>query len=804
MKGMKTVKNNNRMRAICLLLAALMVTGVTGCGKKESGNETSVTAEKEGVVYQAEWLPREAGEDNVNYSQIVVKGEDVFFTRGVYTDTASRTELCSMSLDDPSASIKVLTTLAEYQHDNDEAETEESGEENEDDKETVNEEKPSTQSNITMAVPITTDTFFVLEEESPAIEADYEDESFDWEKYYSDIEKNTRRYLKKISADGTEILKTEITDIVRSEDNDYFYVQYGFADENGQLYLSDGNTAVWIFDGEGNLVQKVSIENTKNYSNVISMNLINDGRLAVLQYGADDMSMELRMFDPEKNAFGEAYTGLPANCYNSSLSSTEDGKILLNNSEGAFSYDPETQTYTQILKWLDCDLTPDFVRGIYALEGGNYLVYYQDWNTNCSDFIRLKKTDAKDVVQKEVLTIGAIYSGQDLQAAVVDFNKNSDKYRIEIKDYTSSIEYSEATYEKDYNDALTQFNNDIVSGKLDMFATDSVNIGNLIAKGAIEDLNPYLDNSTLDKSNLMESVIDAIEREGILYCIPQCFSITMLVGRTEDLGDRTGWTMADVKALCDQYPNASIMPNATREQVLYMLLMYDFDSYVDWQNGTCSFDQEAFKQLLELAAKYPSNEEFDWDKDYVSSPKLLRNHDALLESCYIGQINDWKLEEQIFGCPVTFIGYPSSSFNGVAANISGGICISSASKNKDVCWQFIESGILNATADSMYNYGFSIRKDLFAKQAEQEMKTGGGGYGWDDVEITLEAPVQADVDEVQKLIDRIEGISTYDQDTNLMNIITEEADAYFTGQKSLEDVTSIIQSRANIYINENR
>ena len=84
------------------------------------------------------------------------------------------------------------------------------------------------------------------------------------------------------------------------------------------------------------------------------------------------------------------------------------------------------------------------------------------------------------------------------------------------------------------------------------------------------------------------------------------------------------------------------------------------------------------------------------------------------------------------------------------------------------------------------------------------MKTGGGSYGLDDVEITLEAPVQADVDEVQKLIDRIEGISTYDQDTNLMNIITEEADAYFTGQKSLEDVTSIIQSRANIYINENR
>ena len=262
--------------------------------------------------------------------------------------------------------------------------------------------------------------------------------------------------------------------------------------------------------------------------------------------------------------------------------------------------------------------------------------------------------------------------------------------------------------------------------------------------------------------------------------------------------------MADVKALCDKYPDASIMPNATRDQVLYTLLMYDFDSYVDWENGTCSFNQEAFKQLLELAAEYPSSEEFDWENDYVSNPKMLRNHDALLESCYIGQITDWKTEEQIFGCPVTFIGYPSSSFNGIVANIAGGICISSASANKDACWQFIESGIMNLSADSGFYGDFSIRKDIFDEQAAKEMKNGEYMYSWDDVEIKVEAVTGEDVDAVKALIDQIGGICNYDQDVALMNIITEEAEGYFTGQKSLEDVTNIIQSRANIYINENR
>ena len=37
----------------------------------------------------------------------------------------------------------------------------------------------------------------------------------------------------------------------------------------------------------------------------------------------------------------------------------------------------------------------------------------------------------------------------------------------------------------------------------------------------------------------------------------------------------------------------------------------------------------------------------------------------------------------------------------------------------------------------------------------------------------------------------------------LVKIINEEADAYFTGQKSAADVAQIIQSRVSIYVSEN-
>jgi hypothetical protein len=36
-----------------------------------------------------------------------------------------------------------------------------------------------------------------------------------------------------------------------------------------------------------------------------------------------------------------------------------------------------------------------------------------------------------------------------------------------------------------------------------------------------------------------------------------------------------------------------------------------------------------------------------------------------------------------------------------------------------------------------------------------------------------------------------------------MNIITEETESYFAGQKSVDDVAGVIQSRIQLYINEN-
>jgi primosomal protein N' len=61
---------------------------------------------------------------------------------------------------------------------------------------------------------------------------------------------------------------------------------------------------------------------------------------------------------------------------------------------------------------------------------------------------------------------------------------------------------------------------------------------------------------------------------------------------------------------------------------------------------------------------------------------------------------------------------------------------------------------------------------------------------------------QEEADQINALINSIEHIAT--NDDSLLNIINEEAAYYFSGEKTVDQVAEIIQSRMTIYINEQR
>ena len=76
---------------------------------------------------------------------------------------------------------------------------------------------------------------------------------------------------------------------------------------------------------------------------------------------------------------------------------------------------------------------------------------------------------------------------------------------------------------------------------------------------------------------------------------------------------------------------------------------------------------------------------------------------------------------------------------------------------------------------------------------------GGTGVN-EDGSISIYAMTQEQVDQILNLINTTTAVYGYDE--SILNIISDEAAAYFAGEKSLDDTANMIQSRVNLYVAE--
>ncbi len=150
---------------------------------------------------------------------------------------------------------------------------------------------------------------------------------------------------------------------------------------------------------------------------------------------------------------------------------------------------------------------------------------------------------------------------------------------------------------------------------------------------------------------------------------------------------------------------------------------------------------------------------------------------------------------------------------------SGGVSlgINSKSKNKDAVWQFLRTFLTDdyQSSDNARRWSFPVLKTELDKKFEDAMTkeyyTDENGnqveqqktsWTYDDFSMDIYAATQEDVDAIKELINATDNALQLDQ--NIQNIITEEAGGYFQGQKTAQEVADIIQSRIQIYVNENR
>ncbi len=586
------------------------------------------------------------------------------------------------------------------------------------------------------------------------------------------------------------------------EDTGSFYVQYAACDNDGNIYIT-GDNSLYVIDSNGNQKFKIDFDNWIN-----GLVTTSDGTILAMYYN-DQYEMTLAPVDVDAKALGTPLENTPSfDNSSNSVFPAGDGKLYIVSSTKLYLYDMNAQTSEEVLDWIACDINTSNLSGFAALDDGSFVAvsttydYSSDDTKTTIELATVKKVPASSVKQKKEITLAMLNLDYSAREKVIKFNRTNDEYRINIKTYVNDDS-------SNWDEAQTQFQADVAAGTAgDFFIADSNNIdvNNLIAKGALADLSDLIDNDAdLNRDDFIPNILDILSVDGKLYSVAESFYVQTLVGKVSDVGSGKSWTFKDVMELAKAHPDAQLMQYMTKTSGLNTLVTYSMDSFYDSETGECKFDTDDFISLLELCNTFPKD--YDYDND-ESTPSLLRSGKVLLTSVYMSSFDNVQLYTKLYQEPVNFIGYPTNNGSGSVVGFNNRFCIAAKSKNKEGAWAFIRTFLL-PDAQKNLDWNLPVNKAAFEQKIEDAIHPSNDGnvtsvssWWYDDTEIEIGPLTEDEAQVIRDIVYGATSESSYDD--SLLNIITEEADYYFNGEKSAQEIAGIIQSRAQLYIDENR
>lgn len=539
-----------------------------------------------------------------------------------------------------------------------------------------------------------------------------------------------------------------------------------------------------------------------------------DGTLLVVSYNDEWSERSLISYDINTGTTGEEIE-IPFNdTY--SISAVNGEKMLLANSLGVYTWSVGDAEPKMLMNSVNSDLPANYLNYVRMIDDQHFVAVYSDiidWSQKCAYFTYV---DPADIPDKEVLVLGGVYIDSEVKAKVIEFNKTSDRYRITLKDYN--------TYNtnEDWTAGQTRLNSDITSGQMPdiMMLNDMSSYGNWVSKGILADIGKFLEEDPeLGKLEYLQNVWDAYSVKGKLYALVPSFNVRTMVAKKSLVGEPQSWTMADVEAVLATMPEgARAFGDMMRDTYIYYMMSYAGQDFIDVETGKCNFNSQDFMDMLEYAKTLPTEYPEDyWEKyDYTYYESQYRENRSLLYDLYISSIRGCKHQiKGYIGEEISFVGFPTSDSNGSILNsVSYTYAISAKSKRQEGAWQFVRQFLTEEYQSGDQIWGLPVLKSAFLSKAQEAtersywLDENGNKEYYDDTwyingeEIVLEPFTQEEVDAICEFIYTVNRVEYYNDD--IRNIITEEAEAFFTGQKSVQEVVDIIQSRAQVFVDENR
>ena len=654
-------------------------------------------------------------------------------------------------------------------------------------------------------------------------------------------------YLMHVAADGSTIANVDLSvtdDGTDEEDGMGSNISSFAVDAAGNLYVTDYNY-IYVLDAEGKLLFKID---DSQYSG--SLCRLQPDQVGILWYNyatdtaesTDENGQFFIPVDLETKTWGEKIK-MPANVWN--VYPGDDAyDFYYKNNDNIYGYTFASDTKDKLVDWMACDVDTSNMYDSGMLSDGRVVGMTQDWSSDTTAYqlIVLHRIDASEVKEKTVLTLACMGLDWSLRSKIVEYNKSNDQYRIQV------VDYSEYATDDDYNAGITKLTTEIISGSVpDLFLTSSLPIDKYAAKGVVADLYTFMDGgSGLSRDYFVPQVLKAIEKDGKLYELPTKFSVETAYALSSIVDQYDTWNVAAVQdAMAQLQEGATVFSTGwTKSSVLNNCLTRNLAAFVDWTTGKCTFDSEAFQQLLAFCNSFPDDSSSDDGIAYSSEAATVDTMDdpvwesdatrILSGKQLMATTSFYSFEDYIYNIypvkdKVTFVGYPSESGEpGNSFYIQCPMAISSVTKYPDAAWDFVSTMIRQTNEDAESMYAFPISQEAFDKKMtsvmteQYQLDVNGEQVDWDEdgepdkmcigtYEVVengestwqqVYALTQEDIDQILSVINSATGIVDYDDE--ILSIVSDEVSAYFAGDKDVQTTANMIQSRVNLYVQEQR
>lgn len=436
-----------------------------------------------------------------------------------------------------------------------------------------------------------------------------------------------------------------------------------------------------------------------------------------------------------------------------------------------------------------------FLQNFRVLEDGTVELLLADISgLNCRlDKIRMQKTEKIPIVVRGGYWVDSIFREQ-----VAQFNMKNNTYQVIIEDCTDPEALEDFA-------RLTSVQMNAGKGPDILYGDDLMAdyIVGMLEKGALEDLKPYMERDGIREEDYFPLTF-SVWRQGERIC--------GINYRISSIGERTvkeevlgGREIPDMETLIDAllvregsclyisgFSSADVLKDWLQgtESLLGM---------VDWEQGSCNFNTPLFHKLLEAAARYGD----DGRKD----PELA----VAGGNGFGGNVLNFSGSAELEAEGRVISGYQfDDGFHARTGSLFI-LAMNANSSHKEGAWEFIRyllsDEVQGAKEDGLDAYEPPVSRKAFEewlpwsieKMTQREVINGVPSYApafeGEEVSEERQAEYRQMIEEARPLPVRTKFI---------LEVILEEAQDYFDGYKSTDEVISLINNRVQLYLDENR